>query len=284
MDSFRTSRQQRKDEEAKKWYQEYQEKSRQFEEDLKRSQEGRTQERYDYEKGNLWDIERQLADLQAQGLGLDVGLKRELNPYKVKEAEWQDKTNQFNYDFTLPAQLEKLLIGNQSGQFTLDFMLPEQLKAAQQANQLTGKQLDWYDPRQRAEIENLYSLADARQGGTQSPTGPFIPKNAQEQKEAYLNLRKMMDRADTMEVFMNGLTEYGPVLQTMIGPELYQSLIDEVAQKTGGNPEQYFGRNPIPGDLVGSYLQNLGAIDQLQNIKPKPDDRSKWQKFWDSIF
>ena len=284
-DSFRTSRQQRKDEEAKQWYRDYQEKIRQLDEELKRSQEGRTQGRYDYEKDNLWDTERKLADLQAQGLDLDVGLKRDLNPYKVKEAEWQDKTNQYNYENVLPAQLEKLLIGNESDRFNLDFMLPEQLQSKKLDNQLSGKQLEWYDPRQRAEIANMYSLMDARQGEAQAPTGPFVPKNAQEQKEVYLNLRKMMDRADTMEVFLNGLTEYGPVIQTLIGPEQYQALLNEVYDRTGGKPEQYFGRNPIPGDLVGSYLQNLGVIDQLRNIKPKPKDGRSWfKRIQDSIF
>ena len=116
-------------------------------------------------------------------------------------------------------------------------------------------------------------------------TGSVVPKNAQEQKLLYLNLRKMMDNADTMESYLRGLVAYEPVLTTLIGPDLYQSLLGEVTDRTDGRPGQHFGRNPIPGDLIGTYLKNLGVINQLANLQDTetPDNRTGWQKFWDKI-
>lgn len=116
-------------------------------------------------------------------------------------------------------------------------------------------------------------------------TGSVVPKNTQEQKSLYLNLRKMMDNADTMESYLRGLVAYEPVLTTLIGPDLYQSLLGEVTDRTDGRPGQHFGRDPIPGDLIGTYLKNLGVINQLTNLQDKetPDNKTGWQKFWDNI-
>ena len=105
-------------------------------------------------------------------------------------------------------------------------------------------------------------------------TGSVVPKNAQEQKMLYLNLRKMMDNADTMKSYLRGLVAYEPVLVALIGPDLYQSLYDEVIDRTGGRPELHFGRNPIPGDLIGTYLKNLGVINRLANL-----DNPRWEEY-----
>lgn len=125
----------------------------------------------------------------------------------------------------------------------------------------------------KIEADTAYTQSRTEGLTNETPdTGSVVPKNAQEQKSLYLTLRKMMDNADTMKSYLRGLVAYEPVLTTLIGPDLYQSLYNEVIDMTGGRPEQHFGRNPIPGDLIGTYLKNLGVINRLANL-----DDPRWE-------
>jgi hypothetical protein len=125
----------------------------------------------------------------------------------------------------------------------------------------------------KIEADTAYTQSRTEGLTNETPdTGSVVPKNAQEQKSLYLTLRKMMDNADTMKSYLRGLVAYEPVLTTLIGPDLYQSLYNEVIDMTGGRPEMHFGRNPIPGDLIGTYLKNLGVINRLANL-----DDPRWE-------
>jgi hypothetical protein len=275
-DSYKETRKQSKDEAAQEWLRKLQERQQLLAEAV----EGRAKERYEFEKGNLWDREAERADLQNKGLQLDYNFNVDANPYRLKGLELQNtgqdlqnQTSEFNLNNILPLRQNAMEIDNEANKYKLNYTLPEQAKGLKLGNLLSQKNLNWYDKTKKTELENMYSLMEARKGKSENEsfngTGPFIPKNAQEQKELIVNLRKMIDRYDTAGTLLSELEEYAPELMLVIGQDNYYDLLDEVQAKGQNNPEQYFGRNPIPGNHVGAYLQKLGLIDRLRNPSVK---------------
>lgn len=266
-DSYSDARKRRKDELAQEWLRQLQEKQQ----ILAEAGNTRSQERHDYDKMHLWDKESDYARLRNEGLEAEQEYRLKADPLRVKGLELQNLTSEYDLNELLPLKKAGMQTDNAANEYKLNYMLPKQEEGLRLGNELTQKNINWYDPTKKAELENMYSLMEARGKETSKSgsTGINIPKNRQEQAIMLTILRQMAEKSNTAGDFLRSLEEYAPELQLSLGEELYQQLYGEIASKAGGRPELYFGRNPIVGDLVGNYLLELGLIEQLRDTTKK---------------